>query len=834
MTDPAFNGVGQTEGLTLWRIEKGEVVLQPEANGKFHEGDAYILLATLRTRSALEWNIHFWLGAECSQDEQGIAAYKTVELDESLGGGPIQYREVQGNESSVFLSYFKNTGVEYLPGGVDSGFRHVDRDAYETRLLHVKGSRTVRVNEVPCSNASLNTGDVFILDMGLQLFLYNGEHANRQEKAKGIDVIRKIKNDERGAKASITVINEDPNNQTFWGALGGQITVTNPGEDDDAADASAEASLAMYRISDASGAVEFTLVEEGSLHRENLDTNDVFLVDTGSQVFVWTGRGSTLNEKKEGMIRAVQYLADHGRPNSTPVQRVAEDAESSMFKALFSPWDPPMSFNFGGVTSSGIATNIEQKEIDFAALHQRQEAEDTPVDDGSGTLQVWRIEDFEMVAQPEELHGQFFAGDCYVLLYTYMEGNSESYIIYFWQGNQSTTDERGASALKAKELDDQYQDKPVQVRVVQGKEPAHFRSLFQGSMIIHSGGKASGFSNRDDQDSYDTDGIALFHVKGTTKENTIGVQVEEKASSLNSGDCFVLVCPTYVYIWVGQGANDAEVEVATGIANTLANSYLGQSGRELYRVDEGQEDEDFWNQIGGRGEYPQTRPGEPVAQDPRLFQCSNATGSFRVDEIPNYTQEDLIDDDVMLLDTFTTVFVWVGSQSNDTEKSESLKTAQAYIDHATDGRDADTPIIRIRAGREPKLFTQHFLGWDPEMTKRNMFVDPYQARLAELHGDEDATAASQEENKVEEEEPEIEVISRSTAEAGGQGGLDPNTNTFPLDVLQSSCPDGVDPSCKEMFLDNGEFQSLFGMDKQSFEALPKWKRQKAKKDHGLF
>ena len=81
------------------------------------------------------------------QDESGSAAMLAVDLDDALGGAPAQHRELQENESQLFLSYFK-TGVKYLPGGVKSGFTHYDPKDVEKRLFRVKGKRNVQVKQV--------------------------------------------------------------------------------------------------------------------------------------------------------------------------------------------------------------------------------------------------------------------------------------------------------------------------------------------------------------------------------------------------------------------------------------------------------------------------------------------------------------------------------------------------------------------------------------------------------------------------------------------------------------------------------------------------------------
>ena len=79
------------------------------------------------------------------------------------------------------------------------------------------------------------------------------------------------------------------------------------------------------------------------------------------------------------------------------------------------------------------------------------------------------MESFELVEISEAEHGRFYAGDCYIVLYTYgKDAAAKQHVVYMWQGRDSSTDERGACALKAIEIDSaECQGSGMQIRVPQ-------------------------------------------------------------------------------------------------------------------------------------------------------------------------------------------------------------------------------------------------------------------------------------------------------------------------------------------------------------------------------
>ena len=77
---------------------------------------------------------------------------------------------------------------------------------------------------------------------------------------------------------------------------------------------------------------------------------------------------------------------------------------------------------------------LSQPKFDVGSMHRAgQREQQNLVDDGKGKVEIWRIEDFEMAPVDPGMYGQFFGGDSYVILYTYLKNGKENYIIYFWQ-----------------------------------------------------------------------------------------------------------------------------------------------------------------------------------------------------------------------------------------------------------------------------------------------------------------------------------------------------------------------------------------------------------------
>jgi hypothetical protein len=66
------------------------------------------------------------------------------------------------------------------------------------------------------------------LDLGLDIYIFNGPNANRKEKAKGVEVASRIDSDERGGRAKIHFMDDDIKDMGFWKPLGGFIDVRIP------------------------------------------------------------------------------------------------------------------------------------------------------------------------------------------------------------------------------------------------------------------------------------------------------------------------------------------------------------------------------------------------------------------------------------------------------------------------------------------------------------------------------------------------------------------------------------------------------------------------------
>ncbi|KAJ4344581.1 uncharacterized protein N0V89_012325 [Didymosphaeria variabile] len=355
-TEPAWNNgvIGREPGLFIWRIEAFEVVPWPkEQYGSFHEGDSYIILQSERVKKAadeqggdedqdkLVHDIYFWLGNHTSQDEAGTAAYKTVELDEFLHGTAIQHRELQSSPSDSFSALFPR--LKILRGGVRSGFTHVETNEeprHTDTLLRIfkhpsagAGREYVLVHEVEPTWQSLDEGDVFVLDKGDKIFVWQGKNCAPMEKLKAAQVV----NDMTIAKhVEVEVLSQaESRSKVVVDYLGGgdinplETTFKAPRPVSSATEREAKK---LFRLSDSEGQLSFSLAKEGNgIGIEDLDGNDVYLLDAGRTVWVWEGRDASRAEKAMWLKVVQRYVAQQEDAAGVSFAKVSQGNEGRAF-----------------------------------------------------------------------------------------------------------------------------------------------------------------------------------------------------------------------------------------------------------------------------------------------------------------------------------------------------------------------------------------------------------------------------------------------------------------------------------------------------------------------
>ncbi|KAK4169504.1 hypothetical protein QBC43DRAFT_307872 [Cladorrhinum sp. PSN259] len=342
----------------------------------------------------------------------------------------------------------------------------------------------------------------------------------------------------------------------------------------------------------------------------------------------------------------------------------------------------------------------------------------------TATVQTLRTQLFQLSPEgkkvPVSVHNErvLFEREMYLCTHSFIDGEGKKVNeVYFWAGDdvpQSVVED--ASLFAAREAR-AFGGKLV--KMSQGKETSEFLQALGGIIIARRGS-----SNK-----YDS--LAPHMLCGRRYLGQVAFdEVDFSPLSMCSGFPYLVTQQGKCYLWKGKGSDVEELGCARLVGMDLA--LMG----ELLEIEEGSEPQSFWD-VFGTGADPNTRP---ISADhwrlkpnydkysARLFVANaDAVSDSRMQivEISPFSQLDLSQRSIYILDAFFEMYIIVGARSQNQYAAfhNALDFAQEYAILAAGMEDRPfVPVATVVLEGIPRDLKAVFRKWRDAATPTRIVV----------------------------------------------------------------------------------------------------------------